>query len=55
LGARICGVAKAGEALINRTTCDLIRDTVDATPVTDLKLKGVSGDVVVYRVNQLLE
>jgi adenylate cyclase len=32
LGARICGVAKAGEVLISQETYDLIKDSVEVTP-----------------------
>ena len=54
LGARICGIAKAGQVVISQTTYDLVKDQVQAEPITGLQLKGVSGDVTVYHVRQLL-
>ena len=55
LGARICSVAKAGEVLISQKTYDLIQPYVDVSPIHGLEFKGVSRDVIVYRINRLLE
>ena len=54
LGARICSAAKAGEVLISQTTYDLVKDNVDASPISGLQFKGVQGDTMVYRVNGIL-
>jgi adenylate cyclase len=50
LGARICGVAKAGQVLVSQATYDLINENVEAVPITGLQLKGVHQDVTVYHV-----
>ncbi len=55
LGARICGVAKAGQVLISQATYDLVMGQVEATPITGLEFKGVSGPVTVYLVTRVLE
>jgi adenylate cyclase len=55
LGARICGVAKAGQVLISQATYDLIRGQVEATPITGLELKGVGQDVTAYHVSSILD
>ena len=55
LGARICGVAQAGQVLISQATYDLVRDQVVATPITGLRLKGVDDEVTVYHVTQLAD
>jgi adenylate cyclase len=55
LGARICSVAKAGEVLISQETYELVRDKVEAIPITDLQFKGVNRDVTVYRVSRILD
>jgi adenylate cyclase len=54
LGARICGIAKAGQVVISQATYDLVKDQVEAAPITGLQLKGVSGDVTVYHVKRVL-
>jgi adenylate cyclase len=54
LGARICSVARGGQVLISQATYDLTRESVEATPITGLQLKGVGHDVTVYRVTRLL-
>jgi adenylate cyclase len=55
LGARICAVAQAGQVLISQTTYDLVKDQVEAEPITGLELKGVSGDITVYDVKRILD
>jgi class 3 adenylate cyclase/GTP-sensing pleiotropic transcriptional regulator CodY len=55
LGARICSAAKAGEVLISQETYELVQDKVEATPIMGLQFKGVNRDVVVYRVNRVLD
>lgn len=54
LGARICGVAKAGQVLISQATYDMVKNQVDATPIPGLQVKGVSGKITVYHVLRLL-
>jgi len=55
LGARICGVAQAGQVLISQATYDLVEGRVEATPITGLRLKGVDHEVTAYDVRQVLE
>jgi len=55
LGARICAVAKAGQVLISQATHDLVKERVEATPITGLDLKGVGNDVTAYHVTHILE
>ena len=47
LGARICGVAKAGQVLVSQETYDLIKDSVEASPVSGVHLKGIDAAVTV--------
>ena len=54
LGARICGVAAAGQVLISQATYDLVKDDVSATPLHGLQLKGVDHDVTAYHVTRVL-
>jgi adenylate cyclase len=53
LGARICGAAKAGQVLISQATYDLVHDQVEATPIPNLKFKGVERNVTVYHITRL--
>jgi len=55
LGARICGLAKAGEVLVSQETYDLIKDAVEVAPQPGVHLKGIEGPVTVYSVNRVLE
>jgi adenylate cyclase len=55
LGSRICGVATAGQVLVSQATYDLIKDRVEATPVTGLHLKGVDHAVTAYHVTRIPE
>lgn len=55
LGARICGVAKAGEVLVSQETYDLIKDSVEAAPVAGVHLKGIEAAVTVYAVSRVLD
>jgi adenylate cyclase len=55
LGARICSAAQADEVLISQETYELVKDQVEAEPLTGLQFKGVQRDVIVYRVIRLLE
>jgi adenylate cyclase len=54
LGARICSAARGDQVLISQATFDLVKDEVEATPITGLQLKGVAGDVTVYEVTRTL-
>ena len=53
LGARICGAASGGQVLISEETYALVKDHVEATPLTGFQFKGVDRDVVVYDVERL--
>ncbi len=53
LGSRICGVAGPGQVLISQETYHLVRDHIDATPITGLQLKGVGQDVTAYHVTRV--
>ena len=55
LGARICGVAGAGEVLISESTFKLVKNDVEAVPVTGLELKGIGEDITVYKINEVSE
>ena len=55
LGARICGVAKAGEVLVGPETYALIKDSVEATPVSGVHLKGIDAALTVYSVSRVLD
>jgi len=54
LGSRICGVAKSGQVLVSQATYELVKDQVEATPVTGLRLKGVDHEVTAYHVTRVL-
>jgi adenylate cyclase len=54
LGARICSEAQGGQVLISQATYDLVKDLVEATPLTGLQFKGVAGIVTVYHVSRVL-
>jgi len=54
LGSRICSAAQAGQVLVSQATYDLIKQQVEATPVTGLRLKGVDHDVTAYHVIRVL-
>jgi adenylate cyclase len=55
LGSRICGVAQAGQVLVSQATYDLVREQVEAVPITGLQLKGVERDVTAYHVTRILD
>jgi adenylate cyclase len=55
LGARICSEAQGGQVLISQATYDLVKDAVEAKPITGLQFKGVEGIVTVYQVKQILD
>jgi adenylate cyclase len=50
LGARICGVAKAGQVLISQQTYDQVKDQIEAKPITGMQFKGVEHEVTIYEV-----
>jgi adenylate cyclase len=50
LGARLCGVAEAGQVLICETTYEQVREHIEAVPVTGLRLKGFGQNVTAYSV-----
>ena len=53
--ARICAVAKPGEVLVSQETYDLIKDSVEATPIHGMRFKGIDQDVTVYSVTRVLD
>ncbi len=55
LGARICSAAQPGQVLISQATYEQVIGRVDAKPIRGLEFKGVSGEVIVYEVTQVLE
>lgn len=55
LGARICNVAQGGQLLISEETYDLVKDSIEATPLTGFQFKGVNREVVVYDVQRVME
>ena len=50
LGARICSAAKPGQVLISPRSYELVKDSVNVTPLPGLKFKGVDRDITVYKV-----
>jgi class 3 adenylate cyclase len=54
LGARICSAAGGGEVLVCPQTYDMIQGKVEAVPVPGLQFKGISRDIVVYRIDNIL-
>jgi class 3 adenylate cyclase len=50
VAARLEQAAGPGETLVDGTTYALIRDAVDATPMTALELKGKSSPVAAFRL-----
>jgi class 3 adenylate cyclase len=54
LGARICGIAGPGQVVVSQATYDMIKDQVEAEPISGLQLKGVSGNITVYHVKGIL-
>ncbi len=55
LGARICGVAKPDEVLVSPETYALIKDSVEAAPVSGVHLKGIDAALTVYSVSRVLD
>ena len=55
LGSRLCSAAQGGQVLVSPATYDLVKDKVDATPITGLQLKGVDHDVTAYHVSRILD
>jgi class 3 adenylate cyclase len=54
LGSRICGAARAGQVLISQATYDLVKDQVEARPITGLQLKGLGQDITAYHVTRIV-
>jgi class 3 adenylate cyclase len=54
LGARICGIAQAGQVLISQATYELVKDRVSATPIAGLQLKGIDHPVTAYHIAAVL-
>src|SRR5215212_7020096 len=53
VAARLEQVAAPGEVLLGQSTYRLVRDAVEAEPVTPLHLKGRGAPVVAYRLGQV--
>lgn len=53
LGARICSAAKAGQVLISQATYNMVKDSVEASPIPNMQFKGVESDVTVYHVHRV--
>jgi class 3 adenylate cyclase/HAMP domain-containing protein len=51
LASRLSDRATAGQILVTEATLEAVSDLVEATPVEQVELKGVSRDVRVYEVN----
>ena len=54
LGARLCGAAKGGDIIISQSTYDLVKENIEAEPISGVKLKGVADGVVIYSVQRIL-
>jgi adenylate cyclase len=55
LAARLCSEAEAGQILISQRVHTMIEDAVEAEPLGDLTLKGLSRPVGVFNVLRLRE
>ncbi len=55
LGSRICSVAQPGQVLVSQATYNMIKDRVEAIPITGLQLKGLDRPTTVYHVTRILE
>jgi adenylate cyclase len=55
LGARICDVAKGGQVLISQSTCNLVKEAVEVTPLPNQHFKDVAHDATVYHVTRVLD
>lgn len=55
LASRLCGEALAGQILISQRVYAMVEDAVDAEPLGELTLKGLSRPVTVFNVLQLRE
>ena len=54
LGARLCSVAQGDEILISQETYNLVKERVEAKPITGVKLKGVPDGIVIYQVLRVI-
>lgn len=54
LGSRICGVAGPGQVLVSEATYQLVKQKVEAKPITGLQLKGLGQEVTAYHVTRIL-
>jgi len=52
LGARIRGVSKPDQVLISAETYDMVRNQVEARPISGLRFKGIRGEVTVWDVGR---
>lgn len=55
LGARLCSAARPGQVLISPQTYKLVKDKVEASPITGLQIKGVSRNFTAYRIARMLD
>ena len=53
LASRLCGQAKGGEILLAPNTCAQLAGRVDARPVGETQLKGMSKPVSIFRLREI--
>jgi adenylate cyclase len=53
LGARLCGVAEAGQVVISEATHDLLDGQVTASALPPVQLKGISEYGTLYELTAL--
>ncbi len=53
LGARLCGVAEAGQTIISETTNKLLAEQIKCTALPPVQLKGISDYGTLYAVNAI--
>ena len=52
LGARLCGVAPAGEIWINAVTREQLDDSLEVEDLPPQPIKGIEGLVTAYRLKR---
>lgn len=55
LAARLCAEAKGGQVLVSQRVYAAVENLVDATPVGELTLKGLSRPIRAYEVAAVRE
>jgi class 3 adenylate cyclase/HAMP domain-containing protein len=51
LASRLSDRATAGQILVTEATLEAVRDLVDATPVEEMELKGVSREIKIFEID----